>query len=202
MLIKHLDRKVPEAQERGFSLLELMVTITIVTMITAIVMIRYSAFDSSVLLNNQAFEIALDIRETQVRSISVQADDSGSGDVFSSNFGLYFDRDTGDEYIFFRDNLTSALGNDGRYDAGEEIGEPYELDARFTISDVYVNSNASNDVNNASIVFQRPNFDARFGFSSPPGGGVASVHITVASKRNPSATRSVTVYNSGLITVD
>lgn len=189
------------AHGRGFSLLELMVTITIVTLITALVMVRYSSFDSSILLNNQAFEIALDLRDTQVRSISVQANDTGNSDAFSSNFGVYFEMSNPSRYVFFQDRATYVSGV-GRYDTVEAVGDAFELDPRFVIRDIYVNNNSSLDVANASIVFQRPNFDARFGFTSSPVSNVASVHIVIGSVRNTAALKTVSIYNSGLITVE
>ncbi len=202
MSTKQSVTQLPTSPSQGFSLIELMVTVTIITLITALVMVKYSSFDSSILLNNQAFELALDIRETQVRSISVQAGTGGS-DVFSSNYGLYFDKGNTDEYILFQDLTEQALLVDGRFDEGaEEIGAPFTFDPRFVLNDIYVNNNPSITVNNASIIFQRPNFDARFGFSAPPGGSVSSVHIVIASVRDPSSKKTVSVYNSGLITVE
>lgn len=196
--IKHTATK--RVHGNGFSMLELMVTIAIVTLITALIMVRYSSFDSSVLLNNQAFEIALDLRDTQVRSVSVNASDTG-GDVFSSNFGLYFELANPDTYIFFQDRSTHFTGV-GRYDAVEAVGDPFELDPRFLIRGMYVNNDVNQTVSNASIVFQRPNFDARFGFSGAAPSNVASLHIIVGSVRNSASTKVVSVYNSGLITVE
>ncbi len=185
--------------DRGFSLIELLVTITIVTLITALVMVRYSAFDSSILLNNQAYEIALDIRETQVRSISVQVGNDGT-DSFSSNFGLHFNIDTPTEYIFFQDRqIAPGIGVYGP--GNEEVGSPFTLDLRFELAVMYINGNTSNQIDDASIVFRRPNFDARID-SESTSDQINSLHIVVASVRNPAATRTVIVYNSGQITVD
>ncbi|MCA9361352.1 prepilin-type N-terminal cleavage/methylation domain-containing protein [Candidatus Kaiserbacteria bacterium] len=189
--ITYNDKKSPATA--GFSLVELLVTISIVTLITAIVMIRYSSFDSSVLLNNQAYEIALDIRETQVRAISIQARDPGTGDAFTSNYGLFYDIDEPTEYIFFQDTGS----NNGKYDLGEEI-ETLHLDGRFIISSI--TSNGSVTENEASIIFKRPNFDAIMEDDS--NNSLNSVEITVQAKRNSSSNRKVIIYSSGQVTVE
>jgi prepilin-type N-terminal cleavage/methylation domain-containing protein len=57
---------------RGFTLIELMVTITIVVLVTGIVLVQYSSFNSSVLLTSQAYQLAFDLREAQSLAISVR----------------------------------------------------------------------------------------------------------------------------------
>lgn len=192
MVPVHQKRLLRNAARRGFSLLELMVTITIVTLITGIVMFQYSAFDSTVLLKNQAFELALDIRDTQVRAISVRSDER-SGAEFGGSYGLHFQKSKPNEYILFQD-----LNENGQYDGGEELAT-YNLDQRFYIDDLFFDGGTGTDI--ASVVFRRPNFDARIrsSASAPP---AASVHIVIASVRNPSAARTVSVYHSGQISVD
>jgi prepilin-type N-terminal cleavage/methylation domain-containing protein len=183
---------------RGFSLIELVVTITIVTLITAIIMVRYSSFDSSILLNNQAYELALDIRETQVRAISIQVGPV-AGDPFASNFGLYFNSTQPNQYILFQDR--ELFGNVGRYDAPQEtIGDPLTIDSRFRIATMYINGNPANTVSDVSVLFKRPNFDARI--SGPSFSNTESVHIVIESVRNSAARKTVVIYRSGQISVE
>ncbi len=186
---------------RAFSLIEVLVTITIVTLITAIIMVRYSSFDSSILLNNQAYEIALDLRETQVRSISVQADGT---DEFQSGFGLYFNSATPDEYILFQDT-----NNDNRYNANETTLTTLTLDSRFTIQGIYINNSFALTARRgaASVVFKRPNFDANIrvapnNSSVINNAVIQTVYLQVASTRDTSSFKSIAIYSSGQISVE
>lgn len=66
--------KIRKAHARGFTLVELLISIAIITVITAIVVVRYRQFDSTVLLKGAAYEIALALREAQIQSVSAVRD--------------------------------------------------------------------------------------------------------------------------------
>lgn len=178
--------------QRGFTLIELLVTITIASLITGIIMVRYSAFDSSVLLKNQTYEIALDLRETQVLGISVR----GLGQDFEGNYGIYFNASASpQQYQLFRDN-----DQNGIFDPTYAVGNPYSLDSRFRINSIHSDVNCSSpELDWATVVFRRPNFDAILNSSS---GTPAAVCLQVASVRNPDTPLHVVVYPAGQITIN
>jgi prepilin-type N-terminal cleavage/methylation domain-containing protein len=185
----------------GFSMIELMVSISIVVLVLSITLTRQSAFNSSVLLRSQAYEIALDMREIQLSAVSATSDGSG---VFRTTLGVHFDEANPSEYIFFRD-----LDGDNFYDSGatpaEEFGGQGLIDPRFEIrsiaSDVGILTN-----DEVSIVFERPNFDALFYETSNNAQSANVISIVIGTVGGSGSTcadeaRVVNVSAAGQITV-
>lgn len=180
--------------QAGFTLVELMVTIGIVTLVTGVVLIKYSSFNSVVLLKSQAYELALDIRAAQ----SYGVNNSGKqGAPSREAFGIYLDMANPNAYILFQDEPS---GTDLVYDAGEEVGEVYGIDSRFAIQAICTESTCSSPVTSASIAFKRPNFDARI--ATNPASTPSQLEIVLASVANTAITYSVIVYPSGQISVE
>ncbi len=179
---------------RGFSLVELMVTIAIVILVTGVSLARYGSFNNSVLLKSQAFELALDIREAQTFGISVSG---RSNDDFRGAFGVHFNIDESTNvYRLFQSEV------DNRYQNGEQVGDSLTIDPRFLITSITTDQVGCNP-RQASIAFRRPNFDAILWTN---GGGACTtpgwIRLDLAAAVDPAVTRSVVVYQSGLITVE
>ena len=181
----------------GFTLIELMITITIVTLVTGIVMANYSSFNSVVLLKSQAYELALDLRSAQVYGVSV----GGTTNSFRGAYGIYFDVANGNQnqYVLFQDQ---SGGVTRQYDAGEEIGDIYTIDSRFEIFDICTPNRGAEDcsADQASVAFQRPDFDAHIWTNTVPAGD-SQIDIKLRSSSNAERERVVTVYSSGQISV-
>ncbi|MCA9366807.1 prepilin-type N-terminal cleavage/methylation domain-containing protein [Candidatus Kaiserbacteria bacterium] len=150
--------RTPHTTLGGFGLIELMVSISIMVILSAIILARQDSFNSAVLLRSQAYEIALAIREVQLSAVSAASDGSGN---FRSQHGVYINTAAGSNtgYRIFRD-----ANNNSFYNTGEEYGLQGHLDPRFVIESIAMQG-VSYSGNQLSIVFERPNFDARF-FSS------------------------------------
>lgn len=188
------NRKVPTA---GFTVVELMVTLGIVVLVTGIIMIRYSSFNSSVLLSSQAYLTAFDIREAQSLAVSVR----GNQSEFREEYGLYFNMVNPREYLLFQDDDSNGDQDPVRYHADEELGAAYRIDSRFEILDICASNGGSQtcSLSNIAISFKRPDFDASF-YSSDMG-GIDSIELVIGSE-DSSITRSVVVYASGQISVE
>lgn len=174
-----------------------MVTITIVVLVTGVIMIRYSSFNSSVLLSGQAYITAFDIREAQSLAVSVR----GNQNEFREEYGLYFDASNAQQYILFQDDDSNGIDDPAQYHSSEAIGNPYKIDSRFQLVDLCATSGGVEtcSLSDLAISFQRPDFDAHFYSSSAA--NIDSVEIIIGS--NDSAlTRSVVVYASGQISVE
>jgi prepilin-type N-terminal cleavage/methylation domain-containing protein len=63
-------------QTKGFTLVELLVTIAIFVFMTAVIMAKYNSFYSGTIFKNIAYDIALTIRQAQTYGISVKINES------------------------------------------------------------------------------------------------------------------------------
>ncbi len=180
---------------RAFGLVELMVSMSIMALVSTVIVTRQSSFNGSVLLRNQAYEVAFVLREAQQLAVS-------GGDETVRTYGVVFDTATANQHIYrmFRDE-----NDNGRFDSGEQMGLTGRLDSRFEIR-----SATPSGTGPLAIVFTRPNFDARFcnnssGCTTPAQFSVGPAYIDIA--RNGVATngkgdvRRVQVTNTGQISV-
>jgi prepilin-type N-terminal cleavage/methylation domain-containing protein len=164
---------------RGFGLVELMVSISIMTLVSTVILVKNRSFNNALLLRNQAYEIAFSLRQAQLLAVSGTKESSTN----SNQYGIYFDVATepgNRQYRMFRDDSNSGT-NLGRYDAGDTtLGVIGTLDNRFMINEIVDSSgNPLEDI--LSITFIRPNFDALFKDSS---GGYFSgpVYVKISPK--------------------
>ena len=100
----------------GFTLIELIVVVSILIIITSVMLANHARYGGSVILENLAYDIALTIRQAQVYGISVARNGSGSSAVFNVGYGMYFQKGAS-QYILFADSLTP----NGTYDSGEAV---------------------------------------------------------------------------------
>lgn len=175
--------------ERGFTLLELLVVISIFSAISVITIANLPKFSSKVEFDNQALELALDIREAQVYGMGVREDSTNFGQ-FKSGRGIFIEKSSADHYIVFEDR-----NNNGRFDvdAREQTGGDIFFKEGFNIIDICLDyiCNTSSSVN---IVFKRPNPDALI----YPAGYFAVIKLQSSS----GDTRDVTVTSTGQIYVN
>jgi hypothetical protein len=180
----------------GFGLVELLVSISVMVIVISVIVVRQSSFNSSILLRSQAFEVALQLRDIQLNAVSASFDSSG----FRAVLGAHFvdDVDSNRLYNIFRDDPTLVGGTLNFYDEGEEFGLQGILDNRFRINDIR-NIGGNYDDNGLSIVFERPNFDARF-FDSAGEVMASQIEIDIIEVGG-TAVRTVEVTSAGQISV-
>lgn len=189
------DSSLCRGTSSGFGLIELMVSISIMLLVSTLILVRHESFNAAVLLRSQAYEIALTLREVQLSAVSAESNGSGS---FRSIEGVYFNTDNDTAYKIFRDS-----DGDSFYDAAEEYGKPGSIDSKFEIRGMRAVGDTI-DGNAVSVVFERPNFDAKF---YDRGGRInASALIVEVSKRNATGNtsaevRTVEITATGQITV-
>jgi prepilin-type N-terminal cleavage/methylation domain-containing protein len=188
----------------GFGLIELMVSISIMALVSGIIFTRHNSFNSAVLLRSQAYEVALQVRDLQLNAVS-SAYTGNSSEVFRESLGAYFETAPGSNGFFriFRD-----LNSNGFPDTSEEFGQRGILDQRFEIRDVRVYDASGTNIltgTGLAVVFQRPNFDARFYDGNGLIVNALSAEIDVARKDESGGgvgvLRTIEVTSAGQISV-
>jgi type II secretory pathway pseudopilin PulG len=182
----------------GFGIIELLVSISIMAVVSAVILVKQNAFNSAVLLRSQAYSVALTAREVQQNAVSA----SGITGDFRSLHGLYFDTANPNIYGIFID-----ADNDGFFDSDEAFGKQGILDERFSITGLRtVRNGIETSVPTIAVVFERPNFDARF-FTGPntEQTNVTSVEIDITrrtqSGNTSTETRTIEITSTGQIAV-
>ena len=185
---------------RGFGLVELMVSISIMMLLSGVILTRHTAFSGAVLLRNQAYDVAFAIRKAQL--LAVSGANAGSSST-TQQYGVYFSQTSPNNttYITFHD-----LDVNGLWDPliDEPIGVTGKLDSRFIIRDVSTPSNGAFSI--LTVSFRRPNFDAIL--KNGGGAGLARpAYIDIAqlsaagSDKSVGAVRRVQVTSTGQISV-
>lgn len=134
----------------GFSLVEMMIVIGIITLITVAVMVRHSSFNSLTVLQNAAYEVAFDIRQVQSRAVSPQ---SGGDGNFRGGYSFELDLNLPSQYTI-NEHRSSNIVNPIEI---TNIDNRYEIDG-FVIVDGLLSA----DYSQFQIFFERPQFDAVF----------------------------------------
>lgn len=184
---------------RGFTLVELLVSISILLLIISVVIFRFASFDSIVLLRTLAYDIGLSMREAQSYSLSAY----GNQGSFRIPYGLSF-APAATSYVFY-----GYTGSDSLpwYDPNNTaIVDLYTLGRSFTIVDVCVVDGGTEDcdISGLDISFKRPEYTALF-YVPSYSGDLADIEagiVKISSTRNPDVVARVEISLTGQIEVD
>jgi len=175
--------RTPKFWVSGFTLTELVVVMTIATVVMTSVVIQQSKWNDQLVVSTQAYEMALVIRQAQIYALGVRGDPTGIGDKFNIGYGVYFSSENADafkRYIFFKD-----INNNGMYDSGEQIQEESKILTRDVIIDRFCGIKGTNSdrcspgIGNVAflhIVFFRPEPKANIIMRNSGGGPALNVN--------------------------
>lgn len=214
--------------QKGFTLVEMIVVIVIFAFVSAILLFRYSDFSTAITLRNLSQEVALSIRKAQMLATSVRGSNPNDAFDATKGYGIYFltsetEAQSGGStsFILFRDE-----DGDGLYDEnsqtcntptiGNECLEKFTITTGDRIYRICTPSGCTTTPNTI-LYFRRPNPDARIYTSSAPSTLLSWVDIQLLSRRgvntvlspdgetaldnNPSFLKTVRVWNTGQIGV-
>jgi prepilin-type N-terminal cleavage/methylation domain-containing protein len=185
---------------KGFTLVELMIVIAIFSIITTIAMADQGKLNSSVLLSNLAYDVALSVRQAQTYGIGVKYDSSSTDQ--GGGFGVYFDPvNTPDTIILY--NHISSLS---MYDSAEDVVEKrYQFSNQRgnKIAAVYCGSAALvSRCDQMSIVYKRPNPEPIMtGVTGGIEAGFSGTAYIVLKSADETLCRTVAIASSGQISV-
>ncbi len=208
----------------GFTLVELLVVLAIITVITAMTITSQGSFNKSLILANTAYDIALSFRSAETYGIGGLV----AGTVSNPGYGLHFNRATPGSFTLFADTNSPSvdgchsipLASRGVTDAPDakpgncvhdtgELVTTYALGNSITVSDFCAFGSGSwscahsngKVLSSLDVVFSRPNPDPFISvngtYVTPP---MTAVCIRVTSLQG--GFRHVSVSASGAITAD
>jgi type II secretory pathway pseudopilin PulG len=156
----------------GFSIIEVIIVISFFVVLSGVVLFNYRDFDDKERLNNVALDMALNIREMQVRALSARPSATGeiNPDTFRYSYGVYVNKDE------FPHDFVTFVNYQGEVDptspiefwylnstdvstsfacsGGDECIQRHSLPEGYQIADIDVASVSEADV---SVSFVRPN---------------------------------------------
>jgi prepilin-type N-terminal cleavage/methylation domain-containing protein len=185
-------------KNKGFTLVEMIISVGIFTVMSAIILANYPEFRSRSALDNLTAQIATVYREAQIYGISVREEGEAN---FSTGYGVHIDRTVSDtDLIIFSDADKDFIFNE-KFDS---IVETFSLGGGERITKLCIPScldpKVQNEVDSLTTVFIRPNPDAYFSVRDTPDPSASSISIEV-SNRSGSYLRNVEVFTTGQISV-
>jgi prepilin-type N-terminal cleavage/methylation domain-containing protein len=203
--MKIINRKIKNRQA-GMTYVELIVVLSIVSIIASVSLYNYHGFQGKVDLKNLANDIALKAVEAQKRAIYGNfppASQIGSiASTWNPAYGLYFNMPA-DNKSFYR---FTDLNNDNIYQGSNCISECLEkisITKGNTVSALniyYVGNSSPQAVNELTMVFTRPSGAAVISTNPPASPNIDYAQITIVSPA--SNTAYVKIYSSGRVQIN
>lgn len=200
-------------QSRGFTLVEMLVTLSIVTIIMTVIITSQSKYVDGAALRNLADELGLTISQAQAYGIAVREFTPGSAE-FSYSYGItasLLASGSSQAYLFFADRNANGV-YDGTWacltGGTSECREKKDFTRGNYIFEICALRTAGTDqcsnIGRVDITFLRPETAARLTFYNTGGNlyvppNLKGARITLKSLGG--GTRSVIVYQSGQISV-
>ncbi|MEK7179017.1 MAG: prepilin-type N-terminal cleavage/methylation domain-containing protein [Patescibacteria group bacterium] len=181
---------------RGFSLTELLVTVSIFVIVAGVVLVNFPSFSSRIALENLAHEIALVVRQAQVFGVASREFGPGSG-IFPTH-GAHFDISANTSFTLFADTNENGL-----YGGSGELIETLRIQRGNVISSLCGYATASSpctSLDTLHITFTRPDPEARI-IGSAGGSSSEYSYSTITVRSTGGNTNMVTVWSNGQIAV-
>lgn len=228
--MKHIQRRLQyntgsrftkgSQHNKGFTLIEMLVSVAIFTIMTTYLIVKYGTFNQNILLTNTAYDIALTIRQAQNFGTNTQRGVTGGGASFSAfqpAFGVSFSTQnprnispgkpygvivpSNTNFVFFPDVHPS--GGDMRYEdhpSEEAVRTLYALRRGVRVTALCAGSETScTATTKLDIAFKRPSPNAVI--SSATATNLSFARITIQTD-DGSFSRTIAVREFGQIAVE
>jgi len=126
--MKAISYKLKAKSCLGFTIIELIVSMIIFSMMTAVVLANYPAFRQKIFLKTKAQEIALTIRQAQAYALGVKRFDDGTLEGVFPGYGVKFSQTPTNIFTFFAD-----VNANNTYDASTELVQQFNLGSQALI---------------------------------------------------------------------
>ncbi len=179
--------------QKGFSLIELIVTVSIISVILSVVLYNYGGFNDKLSLSSATQELAIGVRQAQTYGINVKESTVSSGQ-FNYAHGIYLSTQTPSSYVIYVDSNSNNV-----YDSGAgELVETVNLRNGITINNICNSTTCpASGVARMSINFLRPNPDGRIYFLNSSGSIVSGpISYGRVQLRSPKGTFSYVIIES------
>jgi len=175
--------------QKAFTLIEVLVVITIIIILSVIMLANYRAGGKELALQRSAHKLAQDIKRAQGMAMAAkECETCPGGGVPKGGYGVYIRKNINDNYLIYADD--DSPPHPGAYSPGEEIETVY------LEKGVYIDNLEPSSAVNFSINFKPP--DPTINIKDQNGNEEDGVTITL---RVDSTIINITVNKAGLIEV-
>lgn len=203
MHINTLIHTIRKKSHTGFTMIELMIVVSIMAIITVLILYNSRGLNNSIMVSNTAYEVGLMVREAQTYGLGVRAtENSISG--FSYSQGIHFDSSIGEANTVI---LFSDKDSNGQWSGSSENIQTFTISKERAGSVlslcVLTGGTSCTVVSAADILFKRPNPEALI-YSEPavPGGAASAAVINIGFTPGNGECRSVIIQKSGSVQID
>lgn len=216
---------VLRALRAGFTLLEMLVVLAIITIVMGVVFTSQGAFNRTLILSNTAYDVALFIRSAETYGITTRV----VGTAANAGYGVDFTASPNDRFTLFHDVLPSTpsgsnchgvpvIGNvsdpnapdakpgDCLYSLSEKVTE-YKIQNGITVKDLCTYSPGSGNTpsgwtcgrTKVDVTFARPSPEPKILYNGSTSNGATAACIVLQS--GASTKRYVSIAASGNVAV-
>ena len=192
---------------RGFTVVELLVSMAIFVTMTSVIVAKYGSFNQSTLLTNTAYDVALVVRLAQTYGLSVKSTTQTGTPNFSLPYGVDFNEGQTSLVLFADSDPTNAPN--GLYGVSDAVINTYQIIRGAKILSLCVGIDADNchDLDNSvsklDVSFLRPNPEAKI-CGTFVGGQVDCTtysYAEVVISSTDDSTRTIVIRQNGQISV-
>jgi type II secretory pathway pseudopilin PulG len=178
----------------GFTIIELVVSTSILVIVTTLIFANYPNFDDGISLRKTAQEIALTVRQAQTYGLGVREFRSGTG--IYPGYGVHFSVASQDSFILFAD-----VNGNNAYDGSSEDISSFKIQTGEKISGLCANEKTLPSAGCAfgaeDIIFFRPK---PLVIIKADGSNFFDAEIKITSPR--SQTKTIIILSSGQISIE